>query len=93
MTSEEQIKCKAAWNKLRGLAKNSEPSDDQGAKLAHEAASQALDTLRPLLAVAYHQGLHDSAACSACADPDSKIDIGEESLQAIIDSLGLGLEA
>jgi len=93
MTSEEQVKSKSAWAKLRSLAKHWEPSDDPGSKLAHEAASQALDTLRPLLAVAYHQGVHDGDAHAACVDPDSKSDISEQSIQAIIDSLGLGLEA
>jgi hypothetical protein len=93
MTSEEQVKSKSAWMKLRGLAKNWEESDDANVTFAHEAASQALVTLRPLLAVAYNQGIHDSGAHRECTDPDCKSDIEDQSLQAIIDSLGLGLEA
>lgn len=93
MTSEEQVKSKSAWMKLRGLAKNWEQSDDANSTFAHTAASEALVTLRPLLAVAYNQGIHDSGAHSECTDPDCKSDIEDQSLQAIIDSLGLGLEA
>lgn len=93
MTSEEQIRCKGAWGKLRNIAKNGLEVDESGDRVAKDTASAALGTLRPLLACAFHQGLHDRDAWAACADPDSRTEIEEQAVQAIIDSLGLGLEA
>jgi len=92
MTSEEQIKSKSAWVKLRNIAKHGPAPDEHGARGSQEAATLALATLRPLLAVAYHQGLHDGDEHDA-NDPDAQQAIEENALQAIIDSLGLGLEA
>ena len=91
MTSEEQVKSKTAWGKIRSLAKHG-LDDDWRAADAQGTAQMALSTLRPLLAVAYHQGLRDADEHDA-NDPDAQQAIEENALQAIVDSLGLGLEA